>query len=121
MFKVEKERDDLVNLQFDGQLDAVEMAIILDQLVEATGEMENGKVLYTIKNFELPTFGALAVELGRLPSLFVMLGKLSKAAVIADESWMRTAAEWEGVLIPGLDIKAFEHGQEEQARAWLDA
>jgi hypothetical protein len=40
-------------------------------------------------------------------------------AVVVDKSWVRKASELEGALIPGLRIKAFDLGQEEEAEAWL--
>lgn len=119
MLKIEKESENLVRLELSGQLDSTEMELGLNQLIEATQDMKNGKMLYFIDDFEIPTLGALMVELGKLPSLFAMVTRVDKAAVIAGASWLRTVSEWEGAIIPGLDIKAFKKDQEEEARAWL--
>lgn len=119
MLRIEKENDTLVRLELDGQLDATEMKLGLDQLIEVTEGMRNGKMLYLIKNFEIPTLGAIMVEFGKLPSLFRMLSAFDKAAVLSDAAWMRQMAEWEGMFIPGLEIKAFGESNEMEARTWL--
>ena len=78
-------------------------------------------MLYKITSFALPTFGAIAVEMARLPKLFGLLGKYDKCAVLADADWVKTAAEIEGALFPGLDIKSFDYEDYEAAEAWLNA
>ena len=120
MLNITKERDDFAVLEISGKIDSEEMAIGLDNLIDVTSDMKSGKMLYTIKDFEWPTFSALMVEFGKMPKLFGILSRVSKVAVIADQSWLRSAAEWEGVFIPGMTIKSFEVGQEEEARQWLD-
>jgi hypothetical protein len=61
----------------------------------------------------------LGVEFSRLPKLFGLLGKFEKCAVLSDAAWLRTAAEVEGALFPGITIKAFKMDEEEAAEAWL--
>ena len=120
MLKITKERDDFAVLEIAGKIDSSEMAKGLDELIDVTNGMTSGKMLYTIEDFEWPTFSALMVEFGKMPKLFGILTRVSKIAVIADQSWLRAAAEWEGVFIPGMTIKSFEQGQEEEARQWLN-
>ena len=120
MLKITTENSNLIKLELSGGLDAAEMKIGLDQLIEATRDWENGKLIYFIDQLEMPTLSAIVVELGKLPSLFAMARRIEKVAVVADQAWIRTIAEWEGALFPGLEIKAFEHGSEKEARAWLD-
>ena len=121
MLKIKKESENLVCLELSGKLDSTDMELGLNQLIEATQGMENGKMLYFIEDFEWPTLGALMVEFGKLPSLFAMISRIEKVAVIAEANWLRNVAEWEGALIPGLEIESFVHGQEEEARAWLSS
>ena len=47
--------------------------------------------------------------------------KLDRIAVVSDTDWIRTAAEIEGKLIPGLDIRAFRATESDAAEAWLGA
>lgn len=51
-----------------------------------------------------------------------MLGlvrRFRKAAVLTDKTWLKKVSEFEGMLIPGLEIKAFPLDQREAAETWL--
>lgn len=119
MFTITANGENRIDLALSGKLDADGMKRALDDLIVKTQDMENGKMLYRVGDFDLPTLGAIGVELSRLPKLFKMIGKFDKAAVLAGQNWLRVASEIEGALIPGLEIKAFELGQEAEAEAWL--
>src|SRR5690554_7192972 len=71
-----------------------------------------------IHDFDLPSLGAFAVELSRLPSLFGLVRKYDRTAVITDKGWVRKASEIEGMLIPGFEVKAFGLDEEAEAEAW---
>ena len=87
---------------------------------QESGGISNGRILYTISDFEMPTLGAMAVELYRMPKLLGLIGKFDKCAVLCDTAWIRTAAEIEGAVIPSLAIKSFGLKDIEAAEAWLD-
>lgn len=120
-FKITKPAPNRVDLELDGKLDADDMRSVLDQLTNLSSDVENGKMLYIIHNFQFPTFGALAVELSRLPGLFKLITKFDRAAVVAGEDWLRKASEIEGKLFPGVEIKAFQPGEEAAAEEWLES
>ena len=73
-------------------------------------------------DFKLPSPSAIAIEFGRLPSMLgVMRRRFRKAAVLTDRNWLKKVSEFEGALIPGLEIKAFQLDEREAAEAWLIA
>ena len=76
-------------------------------------------MLTIITSFAFPDLGAIAVEMARLPKLFGLLGRFDRCAVLSDAAWIRTAAEVEGALFPGIDIKGFDLSEEDAAEAWL--
>ncbi|MEL6550534.1 MAG: STAS/SEC14 domain-containing protein [Pseudomonadota bacterium] len=119
MIKVTKTAQNRIDLTIEGQVDSAGMTEGLNALLEAAEGMEEGRMLYRITGFAVPTPGAFAVEFGYMPKLFGLIGKIRRAAVVSDQAWIRTAAEIEGAIIPGLAIRAFEHGQEAAAEAWL--
>lgn len=121
MLKIEKKSNTRVDIGLSGALDSQAMREGLDALIKASEDVEHGVMLYRIENFSLPTFGALSVEFGKLPELFSLLGKYDRCAVLCDRAWLRAAAEFEGALIPGLSIKAFQLGETAAAEAWLEA
>jgi hypothetical protein len=121
MLTIGKTAADRVDIDLDGTLDATSMAEALDQLIACAEGVQHGKMLYRIQNFTMPTVGALAVEFTRLPKLFGLLGKFDRCAVVSEAAWLRTAAEVEGALFPGITIKAFTPDEQAAAETWLEA
>ncbi len=109
-----------VNIELSGALDAEAMQSALDHLIEKSEGITHGKILYTISDFEMPTLGAMAVELFRMPKLFSLTSKFDKCAVLSDTAWIRTAAEIEGAVISSLKIKSFALADTRAAESWLD-
>ena len=119
MLKITKPSANRVDIVLKGTLDAETMAAALDDLIAKSADVSGGRMLYTVTDFSLPTLGALGVELQRLPKLFALLGKFDRCAVLSDTAWLRRAAEIEGAVIPGIEIKSFEPQEAAAAEAWL--
>lgn len=120
MLKVIKRSKNRLDLELSGPLDSKLMKIGLEDLLEKAQGIERGKMLYSILDFEIPTAGALGIELMRLPQLFALIRRFDRCAVLSNEMWLRTIAEFEGVLLPGLEIKSFEFKDFEAAVLWLE-
>lgn len=121
MFKVSKSSANRVDIQLSGSLDSAAMREGLNALEAKSENISNGRMLYSISNIALPTFGAVGVDIGHLPKIFGLIGKFNKCAVVADASWVRAVAAVEGALIPGLSIKAYAPDEITEAEAWLAA
>ena len=119
MFKVTQKGINRLDIELSGKLDSEEMKIALDELVDKSKEIEKGKMLYDVIDFHLPSLSAIAIEFSRLPSMFGFIKKFDRAAVLTDKSWLKKVSEFEGMLIPGLEIKAFDRDQKEEAETWL--
>jgi hypothetical protein len=119
MLNIIKQSENRVDIELSGSLDAIDMRVGLDELLKASEDVRNGQMLYKISEFSFPTLGAIGVEMARIPSMFSLLGKYDKCAVLCDTGWLRTAAEIEGALFPGIDIKSFELHEQNQAEKWL--
>ncbi|MEH6521923.1 STAS/SEC14 domain-containing protein [Sulfitobacter sp.] len=120
MLNVSKISANRLDIELSGALDADAMRSALDSLVEKSEGVTDGKMLYRISDFEMPTLGAMAVELYQMPKLLGLIGKFEKCAVISDVAWIRTAAEIEGAVFRSLEIKSFALADTEAAEAWLD-
>jgi hypothetical protein len=119
MLKITKPSANRIDLELNGDIDADIMRKGLDDLIAYSQDVTDGSMLYTITDFSMPTLGAIAVEMARIPKLFGLLGKFNKCAVLSDTGWLRTAAAVEGALFPGIEIKSFELGDRAAAEAWL--
>jgi len=121
MFEVIKKGANRLDIQLNGKLDSESMTTALDELFSKSENIQNGKMLYVINDFQLPTLGAIGIEFSRLPSMFCFIKKFNRAAVLTDKTWLKKASEFEGALIPGLEIKAFNLEQKVEAEAWLSS
>lgn len=119
MMTIDLKEPNMIALNIDGEITSETMTVGLDELIRLSTNMENGTMFYTIRNFQFPGLEALAVEFKKLPSLFNMIRKFDRIAVLADATWVKTVSEIEGKLIPGLQIKAFDLDEEEKALAFL--
>ena len=121
MFKVMQNGTNRLDLEMSGKLDAKEVKIALDELVSKSANIENGKMLYDVIDFHLPSLSAIGIEFSRLPSMLGFIKKFDRAAVLTDKVWLQKVSELEGALSPGLEIKAFTRDQKKEAEAWLSS
>lgn len=121
MFKIIPIGTDRLDIEMSGKLDAEEMKIALDDLVTMSENIDNGKMLYDVIDFHIPSLAAIGIEFSRLPSMFGLLKKFDRAAVLTDKTWLKKVSELEGALFPGLEIKAFNRDNKAEAEAWLSS
>ena len=121
MFKVTSNGLNRLDIEMSGKLNAEDMKIALDELVSKSQDIENGKMLYEIIDFHLPSLAAIGVEFSRIPAMFGLMKKFDRAAVLTDKTWLKKISELEGALYPGLEIKAFNFDQKTEAEAWLSS
>jgi len=119
MLRITKKEKNRLDIEISGKLNSEDMKIALDELVGKSENIEHGKMLYDVIDFHLPSLGAIAIEFSRLPSMFGLMKKFDRAAVLTDKTWLKKVSEFEGTLFPGLEIKAFNRDQKEEAEAWL--
>ncbi len=121
MFKVIQNGTNRLDIEMSGKLDAESMKTALEELVSKSESIKNGKMLYVIIDFQLPTLRAIGIEFSRLPSMLGLMKKFNRAAVLTDKAWLKKVSEFEGALFPGLEIKAFNVDQKAEAEAWLSS
>lgn len=119
MFKVNKIGKDRLDIIMSGKLNSEEMKDALDELVGKSKDIRDGKLLYDVVDFHLPSLGAIVIEFSRLPAMFGWIRKFKRAAVMVDKEWIKKISEIEGALIPGIEIKGFDRDQNDEAETWL--
>jgi len=85
MFKVTPNGINRLDIELSGKLDAENMKVALNELIGKSENIENGKMLYEIIDFHLPSLGAIAIEFSRLPSMLGLMKKFYRAVV-----WRKT-------------------------------
>ena len=90
MFKVKQNGMNRLDIEMSGKLGSEEMKIALDELISKSKKIENGKMLFEIIAFHLPSLGAIGIEFSRLPSLFGLIRKFDRAAVHAGGGKLNT-------------------------------
>lgn len=119
MFKVTRVNESRLDVEMSGKLNSLQMENALDELVSKSEGIKDGRMLYDVVDFHLPSMGAIGIEFSRLPSMLGLMSRFSRAAVLTDKTWLQMASEIEGALFPGLEIKAFDREQKAEAEAWL--
>lgn len=119
MFDIKRDPKGFVNLTISGPIDSDQMRAGLEAFLACLTDGNKTDFLYTISNFEVPSLKAIGVEFTYVPLLMASLRKIGKVAVVSDQAWLRTAAEVEGKLIPGLTIESFRLEDRAAAEAWL--
>lgn len=119
MVRIERKAGDRLDVSFEGRIDEAGMHAVLDELQSKSQGIEDGTMLYSVGDFDLPSFGAIAVELSRIHGLLRTMRRFRKVALLADSAWVRAFASIEGALLPGLELKAFPQEERDVAEAWL--
>ena len=120
MFEINNNGQNRLDLQVSGKIDSEEMKIGLTNFIKKSDGIVNGKVFYKIDDLAMPSLATIGVKMKQRPELLSILKRFDRMAVVSDKRWLNTVADWEGALIPGLDIKGFLPEQEAEAQAWLD-
>lgn len=121
MFKVTRTDANRLDIEMSGKLSNQEIRIALDELGSKSENINNGKLLYDVIDFRLPSIGGIAIEFSLLPAVFKLLKKFDRTAILTDKTWLKKLSELEGLLYPGLKIKAYNRDQRAEAEAWLSS
>lgn len=120
MYRITRNGSNRLDIDYRGELDSDSMRVVLEELIEKSKDIENGRMLYLIEDFSMPTAAAIGAELSRLPDWFQLIKKFDRAAVVTDNGWVQKLSELEGAaLFPGLEIKAFTDDEGLEAEVWL--
>ena len=70
MMSLTKVSNNRVHVEFGGKIDRDQVTKVLDEMFAAIADRELGLLMYRIGKLEMPTLGAIAVELKNLPKIF---------------------------------------------------
>lgn len=121
MIRIERKAHNRLDIEFQGGIDEAGMRAAINELQTKSQGIEAGTMLYSIGDFDLPSFGAIAVEISRIPEILHIMRRFRKVALLADSGWVRAVSSIEGALFPGMELKTFEQAERNAAEAWLAA
>ena len=121
MIRIERKSHNRLDIEFQGGIDEAGMRAAINELQTKSQGIEAGTMLYSIGDFDLPSFGAIAVEISRIPEMLRIMRRFRKVALLADSGWVRAVSSIEGALFPGMELKTFEQAERNAAEAWLAA
>lgn len=108
-----------IDIAMDGKVDAAAMERVLDELILHMETSVDARLLFDVRNFHLPSLDAIRVKVSKMRSLFGMLSKIDRIAILTDEGWMRQASRIENLVLPGIELRAFARADRMQAEEWL--
>ncbi len=110
--------DDVIALKISGAIKGQELDAIMDRL---DALMERHDKVHVF----VETQGIEGLELSSLPHYFSrafpLLGKLrsfGRAAVVADQAWIRVGTRIESAMLPFIDYRVYEPDERDQALDW---
>lgn len=108
-----------IEMTAEGPLTREDVTRVIGEISAILDTTERLDVLADVRGKPDIHLDLIVEELKHLPTLFRMIRAIDRVAVIADESWVRTAAKIESKLIPGVSYEVYTREQAVHAREWL--
>lgn len=112
-------KDGIAFMTVTGKISEADMATALDWLKAQAKIHAEFNLCIEMDKLEFPSLDAFKEEFGRLGEVFKMAKSMKKCALISGSGFVRTFAKVEGALWPGLEIRAYERDERNEAIDWL--
>lgn len=108
----------LIAIRASGHIEDEDIDRVADRIDEALTAQE--QVNFYVEAASLEGFASGAFLKGILYDLSQIknLRRVHRAALVADEGWIRRVAEWEDRLLPGIELRIFDPAEREEALEW---
>jgi hypothetical protein len=106
----------IYSFTLDGKIDEGGMTALYNILKDKS---RNGKInlLAIYKDFD--GFDSFKAFIEGIKLDFAAIGNIEKYAILTDKKWVKTLAEVESKILPGITMKGFSLDEEDKALAWL--
>lgn len=108
----------VVAFEIDGTVTAPDMDDLYNAVERATDGKGPVHIYGEIHGVGGLTLDAVGTSFKRGAGLFARIGRVKRYAVVSDAGWIRTLAELEGAVIPGLEVRVYRTAEREDALAW---
>ena len=108
----------VLSFEIDGTVTAPDM----DDLYNAVEKVTEGKgpvhICGEIHGVGGLTLDAIGASFKRGAGLIGRIARVKRYAVVSDIGWIKTVAELEGAVIPGMTVRVWPTAHREEALAW---
>lgn len=111
--------EDVIAIRCGGRLERAELEDYMDRLEAALARRERTHLFAEIVNFTGLDTNGLGELMKRSTVWFRNLERIGRVAIVADQSWIRWAAQLESALLPHVSYETFESDERERAWAWV--
>lgn len=112
-------REDVIAVRCGGKLRRTELETYMDRLEAALEAREKTHLYAEVVDFDGLEMDGLGNLMKRSAVWFRNLDKVGRVAIVADQSWIRWAANLESALLPHVSYETFESDERERAWAWV--
>ena len=111
----------VVAFRVEGRITAEDVGRAI-RLIEARLEThEPVSLIVEVGEVKAMTIAALVEDLRYGAGQIRHLGRYYRVALVAEQGWLRAAAQVEDAVLPGVEVRAFAHAEHIDAVAWASA
>ena len=108
----------VLSFEIDGTVTAPDMDDLYNAVETATDGNGPVHIVGEIHGIGGLTLDAIGASFKRGVGLIGRLGRVKRYAVVSDVGWIKTMAELEGAVIPGMSVRVWPTAQRDEALAW---
>lgn len=120
MMQAHAAAENMIELKATGKITADDYDQVLPVFDRTLERSDRVRVLADLSEMDGMTPAGLKEDLKESMSRIGDRDRLERVAVLAEGAMLRGWAKAGGALVPGIDIRAFESGERDQALAWLE-
>lgn len=112
---------DVIAYRVDGKVRSADIERVFQEVDMRLATGEPFRVYAEVVSIPGMTLPALLKDLKGAAKRLDTIGKLERAALVTDNSWIRMAVPFDEKTVRGVQIRVFKLAQKEEAQAWIRA
>ena len=111
----------VVAFRLEGQITADDVGRAIRLIETRLQEHEPVSLIIEVGDVKAVTVAAMVEDLRHGLGQIRHLGRYHRVALVAAQGWLRAAAQVEGAVLPGVEVRAFTPAEQIDATAWASA
>ena len=113
-------REDVIAIRCGGRLERGELDTYMDRLEASLAARPKTHFFVEVVDFDGLDMTGLGDALKRSGTYFRNLDRIGRVGIVADQSWIRWAAQIESALLPHVSYETFDASERDRALAWVE-